>query len=207
MASYWDKVKDSLNYCIRTWDKKREGVLKEPHHNTYDIEFWGADGMCSSFYLGALKAANIMGRELGKDTDEYESLYIKGRKYIESRLFNGEYFIQDTEWKTLEAVLDASGENEKCRELIEKEGPKYQFGNGCISDGVIGAWMARVCGLGEVLDPEKTKSHLLSVYKYNFRESLYDHVNPQRPGYAVGNEGGLLLCSWPKGGKPSLPFP
>ncbi|MDX1358049.1 MAG: GH116 family glycosyl-hydrolase, partial [Clostridia bacterium] len=49
MASYWEKVKASLDYCIRTWDKKGEGVLKEPHHNTYDIEFWGADGMCSSF--------------------------------------------------------------------------------------------------------------------------------------------------------------
>ena len=25
-------------------------------HNTYDIEFWGPDGMCTSFYLGALRA-------------------------------------------------------------------------------------------------------------------------------------------------------
>lgn len=207
MAAYWDKVKSSLDYCIRTWDKKHEGVLKEPHHNTYDIEFWGADAMCSSFYLGALKAAYVMGRELGKDADEYESLYIKGKEYIESKLFNGEYFFQETEWKTLEAKPDASKENEKCRALIEKEGPKYQFGTGCISDGMIGAWMARVCGLGDVLDSKKIKSHLLSVYKYNFRENLYDHANPQRPGYAVGNEGGLLLCSWPKGKKPSLPFP
>src|SRR5439155_8146671 len=28
----------------------------------------------------------------------------------------------------------------------------------------------------------------------------------QRPSYAFGNEGGLLLCSWPKGGKLSLTF-
>ncbi|HIW24005.1 MAG TPA: glycoside hydrolase family 116 protein [Candidatus Acutalibacter stercoravium] len=52
LQEYWPLMKKSLDYCIRTWDKKREGVLKEPHHNTYDIEFWGADGMCSSFYLG-----------------------------------------------------------------------------------------------------------------------------------------------------------
>ncbi|MFO7612330.1 MAG: GH116 family glycosyl-hydrolase, partial [Clostridia bacterium] len=55
IESYWDKMKASLDYCIRTWDPKRRGVLSEPHHNTYDIEFWGPDGMCSSFYLGALK--------------------------------------------------------------------------------------------------------------------------------------------------------
>jgi len=207
MASYWGKSKSSMDYCIRTWDKKLEGVLKEPHHNTYDIEFWGADGMCSSFYLGALKATCLMGNELGKNVNDYISLYEKGKKYIEEKLFNGEYFFQATEWQILETKLNPDGENEQCRKLIEKEGPKYQYGTGCISDGVLGAWIARLCGLGDILDPEKVKSHLLSVYKNNFRKSLVDHVNTQRPGYALGVEGGLLLCTWPKGGKPSLPFP
>ena len=32
------------------------------------------------------------------------------------------------------------------------------------------------------------------------------HDNPQRPSFAFGTDGGLLLCSWPNGGKPSLPF-
>ena len=207
MASYWPKVKASLDYCIRTWDKKHEGVLKEPHHNTYDIEFWGADGMCSSFYIGALKAMSLMGSELGFGVGEYTELYKKGRKYIEERLFNGEYFYQDTEWENLEAEIDISKENKQCRELITKEGPKYQYGTGCLSDGVLGAWLGRLCGLGDILDPDKVKRHLLSVHKYNLRESLVDHANPQRPGYALGNEGGLLLCTWPNGGKPSLPFP
>ena len=43
------------------------GVLEEPHHNTYDIEFWGPNGMCTSFYLGALQAAVTMGEALGAD--------------------------------------------------------------------------------------------------------------------------------------------
>ena len=195
-----------MGYCISTWDKKREGVLKEPHHNTYDIEFWGADAMCSSFYLGALKAMAIMGRELGKDVSQYEELYKKGREYLETRLFNGEYFYQQTEWETLEAEMDLSKENPHSARLMEKEGPKYQYGTGCISDGMLGAWMAKVCGVGDILDPEKVKSHLLSVYRYNFKRNLVSHDNPQRPGYALGEEGGLLLCSWPRGGKPSLPF-
>src|SRR5690606_10299314 len=45
-----------------------------------------------------------------------------------------------------------------------------------------------------------------SVYRYNFKRDLSEHANPQRPSYAAGDEGGLLLCSWPKGGRPSLPF-
>ena len=50
------------------------------------------------------------------------------------------------------------------------------------------------------------KSHLLAVYKYNLRRDLSTHENPQRGGYALNGEGGLLLCSWPHGGKPSIPF-
>lgn len=206
IRTYWPLMKKSMDYCIRTWDVKREGVLKEPHHNTYDIEFWGADGMCSTFYLGALKAISRMGEALGEPIGEYRQLYQRGRQYVETELFNGEYFIQKTEWKDLQAKLELSKEPASSRALMEHEGPKYQYGEGCISDGVLGDWLARMCGLGEVLDPEKVKSHLLSVYRYNFKKDLRSHENPQRPGYALGAEGGLLLCTWPRGGQPSLPF-
>jgi hypothetical protein len=56
------------------------------------------------------------------------------------------------------------------------------------------------------VDSLKVKSHLNSVYRYNFRKTLVNHANPQRPSYALGNDGGLLLCTWPKGEKLSLPF-
>jgi hypothetical protein len=63
-----------------------------------------------------------------------------------------------------------------------------------------------MCGLDEPVDVEKTKSHLTAVHQYNLKDNLSDHANPQRPSFAMGDEGGLLLCSWPKGGKLSLPF-
>jgi hypothetical protein len=90
--------------------------------------------------------------------------------------------------------------------LFEKEGPKYQYGNGCLSDGVLGCWLAMVCGVGQALDREKVISHLKAVHRYNFKKDLSAHANPQRPSYACGSEGGLLLCTWPKGGALSLPF-
>ena len=31
-------------------------------------------------------------------------------------------------------------------------------------------------------------------------------MNPQRPGFGAGKDGGLLLCTWPAGDQPSLPF-
>jgi hypothetical protein len=63
-----------------------------------------------------------------------------------------------------------------------------------------------MCGLEDFIDPQKIASHLLAIHRYNLKEDLTEHANPQRPSYAVGKEGGLLLCTWPKGGKLSLPI-
>jgi hypothetical protein len=208
----WPKVKASLDYCIETWDPGRKGVVEEPHHNTYDIEFWGPDGMCTSFYLGALQALILMGEALKEDVAAYKDLLDKGTKVTETDLYDGEYFIQKIEWKNLKAanpieVKSFGGDySPEARALLEKEGPKYQYGRGCLSDGVLGSWLALVCGVGQVLDRAKVASHLKSVHKYNLRRDLSQHANPQRPAYAAGSEGGLLICSWPKGGQLSLPF-
>jgi uncharacterized protein (DUF608 family) len=205
-------VKKSLDYCIKTWDPEHQGIIREPHHNTYDIEFWGPDGMCTSFYLGALRAMVVMGTSLKKNITLYKNLYKRGRKYIENELFNGEYFYQKVEWKDLQATnpVRTAKKKDMSKEavaLLKKEGPKYQYSTGCLSDGILGAWIARMCGIEEpVVDNQKVKSHLLTVHKYNLKKNLSDHANPQRSTYALGDEGGLLLCTWPKGGKPALPF-
>jgi uncharacterized protein (DUF608 family) len=212
LRGLWASVKTSLDYCIATWDPRHTGALEEPHHNTYDIEFWGPDGMCTSFYLGALRAAVLMGAALGDRVPVYEELLEKGRRRMETDLWNGEYFVQRVQWKGLRAgsplgTKSMVGEySPEARALLEKEGPKYQYGEGCLSDGVLGQWMAEVCGVGEVLDPEKTASHLRAVHRHNLKKDLSTHSNPQRPTFAFGAEGGLLLCTWPRGGALALPF-
>lgn len=205
-------VQKSMDYCINTWDPRQKGVIEEPHHNTYDIEFWGPDGMHSSFYLGSLNAIIAMGTFLNKDVSLYKTLADRGRAIMETTLFDGEYFIQDIQFKGLNAKDPTTAQSfggeysQEAKELLQKEGPKYQYGKGCLSDGVLGAWIARMCGLNDPVDASKIKSHLKAVHKYNLKENLSEHANPQRPSYALGDEGGLLLCSWPKGGKLSLPF-
>jgi hypothetical protein len=196
--------------------------LTEPHHNTYDIEFWGPDSMCSSFYLGALQAAIIMGEALGEAEDDdditvYKQLLEKGRRYMETELWNGEYFHQKTEWADVKSIqvenplnLLPPARRADCTPetlaLVEKEGPKYQYGKGCLSDGLVGAWLAYNCGLPLYLSLPKIRQHLQAVYRYNMKHDLSTHANPQRPTYALGREGGLLLCTWPRGGRPTLPF-
>ena len=212
LKKMYPMVKTSMDYAITTWDPGNKGIIEEPHHNTYDIEFWGPDGMCTSFYLGALTAFIKMGQFLKKDISKYKALYTAGRKFMETELYNGEYFNQKIQWTGLKAPNPVNEKSfatqytAEALEILKIEGPKYQYGTGCLSDGILGGWISRMCGLEEPLDIEKTKSHLLSVHKYNLKSDLSDHVNPQRPSYAAGHEGGLLLCSWPKGGMLSLPF-
>ena len=214
LKGLWAQVRKSLDYCIEEWDPAHRGALFEPHHNTYDIEFWGADGMCTSFYLAALKAATVMGRALGDDVSLYEKLAAAGKAWTEQELFNGDYFIQKIQWKGLRAPdpvdyqvgVNSSAYSTEARALLEKEGPKYQYGEGCLSDGILGEWMAWTAGLEPVLDPRKIAQHVEAVHRYNFRADLAKHANPQRPSYAFNHEAGLLLCTWPRGGALSLPF-
>ena len=212
LRGIWPQVRQSLDYCIETWDPDHRGVLVEPHHNTYDIEFWGPDGMCTSFYLGALKAAVAMAEVVGDEVALYAELLAKGIAFIESELWDGEYFVQKVQWQGLRAGDPTEHQrwnvsySSEAVELLKREGPKYQYGTGCLSDGVLGAWIAACCGVSEFLDRDKVSSHLLAVHKYNFKRDLSEHANPQRPTYAVGHEGGLLLCTWPKGGALTLPF-
>ncbi len=212
LRSLWPKVKNSMDYCIQTWDPSHKGWVEEPHHNTYDIEFWGPDGMCTSFYLGALRAAQLMGEALSDPVALYGELLTNGTAKAEAELFNGEYFFQKIEWRNLRAQNPLENKSmvgsysPEAVAIFQKEGPKYQYGNGCLADGVLGAWMALVCGVGQVLDSAKVSSHLRALHKYNLKQDLSDFANPQRPTYACGKEGGLLLCTWPKGGELSLPF-
>jgi uncharacterized protein (DUF608 family) len=213
LAGFWPRIKRSLDYMIQKYDPRHTGLLEEEHHNTYDINYFGPDGHCGSFYLGALAAAVKMGEAVGDDVALYRELLQKGTKRMEAELYNGEYFVQlvikdglDEDFRP----IDPDGQSaayKQVAQIVNREGPKYQYGNGCLSDGVLGLWMAVVCGIDdELVDPAKVRSHLLAVHRYNLKQDLSTHANPQRPTFAMGDDGGLLLCSWPHGGKPLLPF-
>jgi hypothetical protein len=155
-----------------------------------------------------------MGTVAGDDVSKYNYLLEKGKVFLENDLFNGEYFIQKIMVEGLQAADPVAASkvginmnySPEAIELLQKEGPKYQYGNGCLSDGILGAWIGKMCGLNDFIAPDKVKSHLDAVYKYNLKTDLSDHVNPQRPSFGTGKDGGLLLCSWPHGDALTLPF-
>jgi uncharacterized protein (DUF608 family) len=214
MKSLYPTARRSLDYCIDTWDPDRRGGLFEPHHNTYDIEFWGADGMCGSIYVAALAAMSELSDACGEPDNaaKYRGLSNTAAEFMSKNLFNGEYYQQNVQWSGLkttsfaESIASPNTADSEVKALLKSEGPKYQYGGGCLSDGIIGGWMALVSGLQTPLNRDEVRSTLSSIFRHNHKTDLFEHANLQRPGYAIGHEQGLLLCSWPRGGKPTLPF-
>jgi non-lysosomal glucosylceramidase len=204
LRDLWPLVRRSLEYAWKYWDYNADGVMEGLQHNTYDIEFYGPNSFVESWYLGALAAAAEMADALDEPEHaaHYRALAAQGKAWTDAHLFNGDYYEQQLD---LEAIRHSPVSTDKSLGGQREGTPKYQYGAGCLSDQVIGAWMARICGLGDILDPAHVARTLDSIYEHNFRASLREHSNAQRI-YAVGDEGGLLLCTWPRGGRPDLPF-
>lgn len=206
------------------WDPDKDGMMEGEQHNTYDIEYYGPNTMTGSLYLGALKACSEMAEALGesKKAGEYLEIYQNGSKEYDSLLWNGEYYRQIVD--VMDGLVvpehlrspEKGCANPECKgkespggrkESLEagEVNPKYQYGEGCLSDQLLGQYLAHVVGLGYLLDKEHVDKAMESIFRYNFKEDLSGFSNVQRV-YALNDEAGLLLCSWPKGNRPSLPF-
>jgi hypothetical protein len=60
--------------------------------------------------------------------------------------------------------------------------------------------------LGDLYDAGHLDRAGASIFRHNWLTGFFDHANPQRI-YAQDEESGLLLCTWPRGGRPAFPFP
>ena len=191
LRSLWPSAKKTLEYAwsANGWDRDGDGVLEWRQHNTYDIEFYGPNTMTGALYLGALHAAARMADALGEQdaAASYRERAANAAAKYDKLLWNGSYYEQK--------MMEVDGKT-----------PKYQYGKGCLSDQLLGQWFCEVVGLGKVLPAAHVHKTLQSIFEFNFRSDLSRHESVQR-AYALNDEAGLLLCTWPKGGRERFPFP
>jgi non-lysosomal glucosylceramidase len=181
-------------------------VMKCIQHNTDDVEFYGPNPMMSVWYLGALRAGEEMARGAGDAAfaARCRGLYERGSKWIEAQLYNGEYYIQK-----IQVPPSLAGTRPELRVGMgetDLADPDFQVGNGCLIDQLVGQYFAHVVGLGHLLDPGHIRSALAAIYRYNRPADFHNHVNVMRT-FVLNDERALLLCSWPQGDRPKVPFP
>lgn len=202
LRSLWPKVKKALEFAWEPtnadgWDRDKDGVMEGAQHHTLDVDIFGPNSYITGYYHAALLAASRMAAALDDRAaaEQYLELYDKGRQWVDAHLFNGEYFHQRIDLQDARFPIDP--------ELGEI---KYQIGEGCHIDQVIGQWYSHIVGLGYIFDEQKVKSAVNAIYKYNFATCLRDYPNACRI-YALNDEGGLLICTWPRGNGPQVPVP
>ena len=84
--------------------------------------------------------------------------------------------------------------------------PEYQMGEGCLVDQLVGQYQADVAGLGPLVDPERCRKTLQSIYRYNYKREMFEHANVERT-FALNDEAALVISDYGRGARPDVPFP
>lgn len=177
----WPRVRKALEFLIHE-DADNNGILEGSQHNTYDINFVGPNTMVGSLYLAALRAGEQMAKRLGDNqfAEQCRSLYAAGRRYTETELFNGEYFIQKVDLT---------------------QHPKHQYAEGCLADQLFGEGWARQLQLGPIYSAQMVRSALKAIWVYCWAPDVgpQNEAHPPQRWFARPGQAGLFTCTWPKG--------
>ncbi len=192
LSSNWEHIKLALGYLIEMdkEDGKADGMIYGEQHNTLDAEWYGNIPVITSLYLCALACGAEMAKEIGDATaeKEYAGILEKGKKNIE-KLFNKNYgyFVQNEDPERKDAI---------------------GIGTGCYIDQVFGQGWAFQIGLGRLYNTNMVKQALNSLYKYNYVQDMGEYraslpANLAGRPYALAGEAGMVMCTWPNGGRKS----
>lgn len=186
LARVWPRVRKAVEHMIRE-DTNQDGLLEGAQYNTLDTVWYGEMAWMSSYYIAMLRAA----AEMAKDMNDAEfsrrcaAIADSGTRLIVDRLFNGEYFIHHPD----PAHPEANNTND-----------------GCHTDQMMGQAWAWQVGLDRAVPREQAVTALKSMWKYCFtpdvgpyREAVKGVIKGGR-WYAMPGEGGLIVCTFPKGG-------
>jgi non-lysosomal glucosylceramidase len=183
LARYLPNIRRLMEYVQATWDPEGGGVLSGDQPVTHDISLQGPNMFVGGIYLAALRATEEMLAHLGhaEEASGYAERFELSTAAYDSLLWNGEYYTQ------------ISG------------GDSFDFGDGCLADQLFGQCWAHQLGLGYVLPEAHVCTALAAIVKHNFREGFRGFEHGYRV-FADGDDAGLLICTWPHGGRPTVPI-
>lgn len=186
LRRYWPNLTRLLQHVDRSWNVEGTGMLTGIQPSTHDIDLTGPNPFTGTLWLAALRAAEEMAVLLDDSSaaSAYRTIFSAASAAYDQALFTGEYYVQQ---------LPPGGDT------------TYQWGDGCLADQLIGQWWAHQLDLGYLLPAEHVRTALAAVVRHNLRRGFSDVTHSYRL-FADGDDAGLLLCTWPHGGRPALPI-
>lgn len=145
LASLWDNVKRAMDSTAKL-DTDKDGLPDyDTKRNTYDAwNFSGTPVYISVLWLAALKAATIIADRVGDRTcfDEWNNILEQGKKSLEEKLWNGEYYnLWRNEEETDESLMTAQ---------------------------LDGEWFLRMMGIDGNIPDERVRAVLDLIFSTNF---------------------------------------
>lgn len=157
----WPSVYMAIAFMDQ-FDKDGDGMIENEGFpdQTYDV--WSVSGVsayCGGLWVAALQAASALAREVGdKGSEDYFWFKFQKAKEVYQKLWNGSYFNYDNSGSAVSSSIQA--------------------------DQLAGQWYARACGLLPIVDEEKAKTALETVFNFNVmkvKDGRRGAVNGMRP--------------------------
>ena len=183
LGRYLPHARRLMDYVTATWDAGGTGVLTGDQPVTHDISLQGPNIFVGGLWLAALRAMQEMTGRSGARSEAAEF----GRRFraasgnYDELLWNGEYYSQQT------------------------DGQSFDFGDGCLADQLLGQWWAHQLNLGHILPAGHVRAALGSIVAFNYRRGFRGFEHGYRV-FADADDAGLLICTWPHGGRPAVPI-
>ena len=183
LGRYLPNARRLMEYVASTWDAGGSGVLAGDQPVTHDISLQGANMFVGGLWLAALRAMQEMTARSGAASESagYERRFRDASRNYDELLWNGEYYSQ------------------------QSDGEAFDFGDGCLDDQLFGQWWAHQLDLGHILPAGHVRTALTSIVDSNVRDGFRGFEHGYRV-FADRDDAGLLICTWPHGGRPDVPI-
>ncbi|MEE9437631.1 MAG: GH116 family glycosyl hydrolase [Saprospiraceae bacterium] len=158
----WPSVKLGIEYMLNERDKDgdqmpdMDGIMC-----SYDnFPMYGLASYIQSQWIVATMMASQAAKDMGEvDLEKkYNSIAKEGIKLMEDKLWNGNYYRLSNDYKGEKGVDE-----------------------GCLTDQLIGQWIAHTSGMGQLFDKKKVETALNSIMEMSFSDNKF-----------------LRNCSWPE---------
>jgi len=169
LEEMWPSLKRAVEYVLNERDEDNDmmpdmtGIMC-----SYDnFPMYGLSSYIQSQWIAAMKSMMIAAEIMEDDEGykRYEEIYLKGSGLMDEHLWNGEYYILSKDYTGLCSGMEGATERD----------------DACLTDQIIGQWIAHQSSLGYLFDETHVKKALQKIMELSFKDGF-----------------GLRNCSWPE---------